>query len=171
MNQKYYELLKQGLELSPAQKAEKEAFLAEFTKMTGMPLEEIDNQTEELFELIFTSLINQVHDTDKGMISIGYKTLSLPIELEPFSHIRKHVELSKQIKERIYFPKITYFNYYLVTSRLTEHKISFGNFKNAHFKTTEKYMTLITDRKSLNKLIKQYEQEQGINPKILKKQK
>ena len=32
-------------------------------------------------------------------------------------------------------------------------------------------MTLITDRKSLNKLIKQYEEEQGINPKTLKKQK
>lgn len=171
MNQKYYELLKQGLELSPAQKAEKEAYLAEFTKMTGMPLEEIDNQTEELFELIFTSLINQVHDTDKGMISIGYKTLSLPIELEPFSHIRKHVELSKQIKERIYFPKITYFNYDLLTSRLSEYKIGFGNLKNTHFKTTEKYMTLITNRKLLNKLIKQYEEEQGINPKILKKQK
>ena len=72
MNQKYYELLKQGLELSPTQKAEKEAYLTEFTKMTGMPLEEIDNQSEELFELIFTSLINQVHHTDKGIISIGY---------------------------------------------------------------------------------------------------
>ena len=88
MNQKYYELLKQGLELSKAQQEEKEAYLAEFTKMTGMSLDEIDEQTEELFELVFTSLINQVHDTNKGTISIGYKNLSLPIELEPFSHIK-----------------------------------------------------------------------------------
>ena len=171
MNQKYYELLKQRLDLSPAQKAEKEAYLAEFTKMTGMSLEEIDNQTEELFELIFTSLINQVHDTDKGMISIGYKTLSLPIELEPFSHIRKHVDLSKQVKERVYFPKITYFNYDLLASRLSEYNIKFGHFHNNHFKTTEQYMTLLTDRKSLTKLINQYEYEQGITPKVLKKQK
>ena len=171
MNQKYYELLKQGLKLSQSQKEAKEAYLAKFTNKINMSLEEVDSMTENLFELIFISLINQVHDTDKGIISMGYENLSLPLELEPFSHIRKHVDLSKQVKERVYFPKITYFNYDLLTSRLSEYKIGFGNFKNAHFKTTEKYMTLITDRKSLNKLIKQYEQEQGINPKTLKKQK
>lgn len=171
MNQKYYELLKQGLELSKAQQEEKEAYLAEFTKITGMSLDEIDEQTEELFELIFTSLINQVHDTNKGTISIGYKNLSLPIELEPFSHIKTHTTLSKQVKERVYFPKITYFNYDLLTTRLSEYSIKFGNFHNVHFKTSEQYMNLITDRKSLNKLVNQYEYEQEINPKVLKKQK
>lgn len=169
MNQKYYELIKQGLELTEKQKEEKAAYLAEIIKITGMSLEEIDNQSEELFELILTSLINQVHDTDKGIISIGYETLPLPIELEPFSHIKKHTDLSKHIKEKIYFPKITYFNYDLLISKLSEYSIKFGNFHNLHFKTKEQYMTLITDRKSLNKLIKQYEHEQEITPKILKK--
>lgn len=171
MNQKYYELLKQGLELSQAQKEAKEAFLAEFTKMAGMSPEEIDKQTEDLFELIFTSLINQVHDTDKGIISIGYENLSLPTELEPFSHIKRHTDLSKHIKERVYFPKITYFNYDLLTTRLSEYNIKFGNFHNIHFKNNEQYMTLLTDRKTLTKLINQYEYEQGITPKTLKKQK
>ena len=171
MNQKYYELLKQGLKLSQSQKEAKEAYLAKFTNKINMSLEEVDSMTENLFELIFTSLINQVHDTDKGIISMGYENLSLPLELEPFSHIKKHTDLSKHIKERIYFPKITYFNYDLLTSMLLEYNIKFGNFKKDHFKTSEQYMTLLTDRKSLTKLISQYEYEQGITPRTLKKQK